>query len=334
MKQPTEQKSVQNRIIKYAQEIGWRCVAREESDARRGVGENYKSGPYYHDLLDFKLHELNSWLPENYKLPIFSFNINGNREMLLFLRGQSTAYDENEKRERNVVVIDFENPDKNVFEVTDEFTFSNGRYSNRQDIVFLINGIPVLEIECKNLTKLEGIDKALSQIRRYHNETPEIMAVEQLYLASEGIRLEYGVTWNTVRRNIFTWKGDKVGELENKVKTFFDISHVLNLIEKYIMFIEKDEELSKLVLREHQAAAVEVVLERALDENATRGLVWHTQGSGKTFTMIKTAELLFKSSKAEKPTVIMMLDRNELENQMEKNLKFAGLDSQIPRFAG
>ncbi|MFA5157739.1 MAG: HsdR family type I site-specific deoxyribonuclease [Patescibacteria group bacterium] len=327
MKQPTEQKSVQNRIIKYAQEIGWRCVAREESDARRGEGENYKSEPYYRDLLDFKLHELNVWLPENYKLPIFSSNINGNREILLFLRGQSTAYDEKEKRERNVVIIDFENLDKNVFEVTDEFSFSNGRYSNRQDIVFLINGIPVLEIECKNLTKLEGIDKALSQIRRYHIETPEIMAVEQLYLASEGIRLEYGATWNTIRRNIFTWKGDKVGELENKIKTFFNISHVLNLIEKYIMFIEKDEELSKLVLREHQALAVEAVLERALDENATRGLVWHTQGSGKTFTMIKTAELLFKSSKAEKPTVIMMLDRNELEDQMEKNLKFAGLEN-------
>ncbi len=93
------------------------------------------------------------------------------------------------------------------------------------------------------------------------------------------------------------------------------------------MFIEKDEELVKLVLREHQAQALEAVLERALKEEATKGLVWHTQGSGKTFTMIKTAELLFRSKEGDKPTVIMMLDRNELEDQMEKNLRASGLQN-------
>jgi len=91
------------------------------------------------------------------------------------------------------------------------------------------------------------------------------------------------------------------------------------------MFIEKDEQLVKLVLREHQANAVEATLARALTEDATRGLIWHTQGSGKTFTMIKTAELLFKSNVADKPTVIMMLDRNELEGQMEGNLTATGI---------
>ena len=101
----------------------------------------------------------------------------------------------------------------------------------------------------------------------------------------------------------------------------------MNLIEKYIMFIEKDEELIKIVLREHQANAIEAVLTRALRDEATRGLIWHTQGSGKTFTMIKTAELLFKSNEADKPTVIMMLDRNELEDQMEKNLQAAGMQN-------
>jgi len=56
----------------------------------------------------------------------------------------------------------------------------------------------------------------LDQIYRYHQESPELLAIEQGFVASEGMRLEYGVTWNTIRRNIFTWKGDKVGELENK----------------------------------------------------------------------------------------------------------------------
>lgn len=322
---PTELKSVQERIIKYAIEAGWRFVSREMSDKQRGDVVSYKCQPYYLAALMSKLREFNPWLPANYSIPILAPKIEGNRQMLLALRGQATAYDPVEKRERNVKVIDFENPERNFFEVTSEFSFSNGGYSNRQDIVFLINGIPVIDLECKNLTALEGVDKALDQIRRYHRESPELMVLEQAYLASEGMRLEYGVTWNIVRRNIFKWKGDKVGELENKIKSFFEIKHVLNLIEKYIMFIEKDEELTKLVLREHQANAVEAVLARALKDDATRGLVWHTQGSGKTFTMIKTAELLFKSNEADKPTVIMMLDRNELEGQMESNLMASGL---------
>jgi type I restriction enzyme R subunit len=322
---PTESKSVQNRIIKYSAELGWKYVPRIESDERRGGGDSYKTELFYRDILNTKLHEFNPWLPENYVLPIPAPRIEGNRQILLSLRGQSTAYDKVEKRERNISFIDFEHPENNLFEVTDEFSVSNGRYNNRQDIVYLINGVPIVDLECKNLITKEGIDKALDQIRRYHTESPELLAIEQTYLASEGMRLEYGVTWNTIRRNICTWKGDKVGELENKVKTFFDITHILNLIEKYIMFIEKDEQISKLVLREHQANAVEAVLTRAVKDDSTRGLIWHTQGSGKTFTMIKTAELLFRANEADKPTVILMLDRNELEGQMEGNLTAAGL---------
>lgn len=324
---PNEAQSVQERIIKYAVEMGWQFVSRKTSDARRGNEIEYESQPYYRDILTAKLQEFNPWLPANYVFPLPAPKIEGNRQVLLALRGQSTAYDKAEKRERNVQVVDFNNLNNNVFEVTNEFCFSNSRYTNRQDIVFLINGIPVIDLECKNLTTAEGVDKALDQIRRYHRESPELLVLEQGYLASEGMRLEYGVTWNTAKRNIFKWNGDKIGELENKIKTFFDRKHILNFIEKYIMFIERDEELTKIVLREHQANAVEAVLTRALKEEATKGLVWHTQGSGKTFTMIKTAELLFKSSEADKPTVIMMLDRNELEDQMEKNLSAAGMQN-------
>src|SRR3989339_1199576 len=165
---PTELKSVQERIIKYATEVGWHYVPRLVSDKRRGSEESYKNELYYHDILNSKLREFNPWLPVNYNFPTVSSKIDGNRQILLALRGQSTAYDEKEKRERNVMVVDFVNPDRNIFEVTDEFSISNNRYSNRQDIVFLINGIPVIDLECKNLITTEGVDKALDQIRRYH----------------------------------------------------------------------------------------------------------------------------------------------------------------------
>jgi type I site-specific restriction-modification system R (restriction) subunit len=95
---------------------------------------------------------------------------------------------------------------------------------------------------------------------------------------------------------------------------------VLAFLKDYIVFAEKDEELNKYILRQHQTGAVEATVGRALDPKRTRGLVWHTQGSGKTFTMIKAAEMLFRAPEADKPTVLLMIDRNELEDQMLKNL--------------
>ena len=83
--------------------------------------------------------------------------------------------------------------------------------------------------------------------------------------------------------------------------------------------------MNKYILRQHQTGAVDAAVGRALRPERTRGLVWHTQGSGKTFTMIKTAERLFREKVADKPTILLMIDRNELEDQMLKNLAALGL---------
>ena len=148
---------------------------------------------------------------------------------------------------------------------------------------------------------------------------------QQLFTATDAIGFSYGVSWNTVRRNIFNWKDGEVGKLETKVKSFCAIPQVLAFLKDYIVFAEKDEELNKYILRQHQTGAVEAAVGRALDPKRTRGLVWHTQGSGKTFTMIKAAERLFRAPGADKPTVLLMIDRNELEDQMLKNLAALGL---------
>ena len=191
--------------------------------------------------------------------------------------------------------------------------------------MFLINGIPVLVIECKNASKVEAVALGVDQIRRYHRETPELFVSQQMFTATDAIGFSYGVTWNTVRRNIFNWNDEEVGKLEAKVKSFCAIPQVLAFLKDYIVFAEKDEELNKYILRQHQTGAVERVVGRALEAQRSRGLVWHTQGSGKTFTMIKAAEMLFKAPEAEKPTVLLMIDRNELEDQMLKNLTALGI---------
>ena len=337
MPTPTEHKTVQARILEYAEDIGWTLVPRDTAERRRGFDpdESHKdrakgTSLFFDDLLDAKVREFNPLYaePEGALIGQFSHlhtNIYGNREFVDYLRNRGKFFDHEDNRERDLVLVDYDDPTRNVFEITEEWSFHNGYYGTREDVVFLINGIPVLVIECKNANKDEAIALGVDQIRRYHRETPELFVPEQLFTATDAIGFCYGVTWNTVRRNIFNWKDEEVGQLETKVKSFCTIPQVLVFLKDYIIFAEKDEELNKYILRQHQTGAVDATVKRALAPDRTRGLVWHTQGSGKTFTMIKTAERLFHAPAADKPTVLLMIDRNELEDQMLKNLAALGL---------
>ena len=337
MAKPGEHKTVQARFLGYAEAIGWTLVSREEAELRRGFDpevpptERAKNRSLFFDeLLDAKLREFNLRYVEAAGALLGAFrhlhtDIYGNREFVEHLRNRGKFFDHEEKRERDLILIDYDTPANNVYEVTEEWAFHNGHYSTREDVVFLINGIPVLVIECKNANKDEAIALGVDQIRRYHRETPELFVSQQLFTATDAIGFSYGVSWNTVRRNIFNWKDEEVGKLEVKVKSFCAIPQVLAFLKDYIVFAEKDEELNKYILRQHQTGAVEATVSRALDPKRTRGLVWHTQGSGKTFTMIKAAERLFRAPEADKPTVLLMIDRNELEDQMLKNLAALGL---------
>ena len=348
MPKPGEYKTVQARILKYAQEIGWSFVPRSEAEARRGFDPDGKTPQeqarnaslFFDDLLYAKVGEFNSRYREAEGALLGQFrhlhpSIYGNRDFVGYLRNSGKFFCDEENRELDLKLIDYGDllldPQKdkhrlgNVYEVTEEFYWHNGHFGTREDVVFLINGIPVLVIECKNADKNEGIALGIDQIRRYHVETPELFIPEQIFTATEAIGFSYGPTWNMVRRNIFNWKSDQIGQLEAKIKSFCAVNHLLRLLKDYIVFAEKDEELQKYILQQHQTTAVAHVVERAHDPKKRRGLVWHTQGSGKTFTMIKTAELLFKAPESEKPTILMMIDRNELEDQMLKNLDALGL---------
>jgi len=334
---PGEHKTVQARILGYAEEIGWTFVSRVEAEQRRGFdsgasGKDRSKGVslFFDDLLDARVRQFNPRYAEAEGALLGKFrhlhsDIYGNREFVEHLRNRGKFFDHEENRERDLMLIDYAQPDNNIYEVTEEFAFNNGHYGTREDVVFLINGIPVLVIECKNASKDEAIALGVDQIRRYHRETPELFVPEQVFTTTDAIGFSYGVSWNTVRRNIFNWKDEEVGKLEAKVKSFCAIPQVLGFLKDYIIFAEKDEELNKYILRQHQTGAAEQVVSRALDPERRRGLVWHTQGSGKTFTMIKAAEMLFKAPTADKPTVLLMIDRNELEDQMLKNLAALGL---------
>ena len=334
----SERSAVQEPMLKYADEIGWQSISPSEAMGMRG-GDT--AALYFADILKAQLLKLNTGIVDDSnrdeitrQLGLLNATLEGNQEALLWMRGEKSTFVASENRERNVTLIDFENPDNNLFHVTDEWEQQNAAHRNRADVVFLINGIPVAIVEAKNAGKSDGLALGVDQIRRYHSETPEMFTTAQLFGVTQLLDFFYGVTWNTSRKNLFNWKTDEaplirgVGGLnyEQKVKTFFNRDRFLKVLQQSIIFQSKDDQLTKIVLRQHQTRAVEKVIERVHDPNKRRGLVWHTQGSGKTLTMISIAARLLRGGKqTEKPTVLMVVDRNELESQLFRNITGYGI---------
>src|SRR5262249_29203800 len=147
-------------------------------------------------------------------------------------------------------------------------------------------------VEAKGARKPDALDAGLKQVRRYHRETPELVLEAQVFTITRLFDFAYGVTWNLDRKAVFNWKDEEQATFERKVKRFFGRERFLKVLSDWIIFFRRDDELRKIVLRQHQTRAVDRAVDRALDPDRTRGLVWHTQGSGKTFTMIKVAEEL------------------------------------------
>ena len=339
-----ERYSVQKPLIGYVREpsaeyvtsegkkvfinLGWGYVSPDEALRLRGGTTGFVFKELFINQMqalnpDFMNLELAEELIK--RLERIPPNIEGNLVAWEYIKGLKTVFVPDENRERNVRFIDTENIDRNVFQVTDEFSFTNGSKTIRPDVVFLINGVPIFLIETKAAHKIDGIAEALDQIRRYHRECPELLAILQLYALTHLIRYYYSVTWNTSVKGLFNWKEETVGDFEALVKTFFDKNRVVKLLTDFILFTRQDDELKKVVLRPHQMRAVEKLIERAKSTEKKRGLVWHTQGSGKTYTMIVTAQKIIENPIFESPTVIMLVDRNELESQLYGNLDAVGI---------
>ncbi len=323
----SEKSIVQDPLIKYASQIGWNYLSRDEAVVLRG-GE---AGLFFYDILKEKLIKLNKGIVNDEKaneiikkLENVKSSIEGNQEILQYLKGEKSVYSDKDKRELNIRFIDFEDIDNNEFHVTDEWQYTNGKFTNRGDVILLINGIPVIIAETKGANKREGIEEGIGQIRRYHAETPELMTSNQIFDVTHLLDFYYGVTWNLDRKGLFNWKDVEKGNFEKKVKSFFNRERVLQFLQDYIIFFKKDDVLSKIILRQHQTRAVEKIIDRSLDEKKKTGLIWHAQGSGKTFTMIVAAEKILQQPEFEKPTVIMLVDRNELESQLFRNLDAYG----------
>ena len=317
----SEAGTVQFPMVAHAAAIGWTPLKPEIAKQKRG-GE---AGVVFRDELEAALHKLNPWMSPDAirqvieRLEAIQATIEGNREMLAWLRGERQWYDDAEQRHRHVQIIDFDKPSENVFQVTWEWKLKPpARKGNRADVMFVVNGVPVCIVEHKNPKDGGAIDRGVTQLRRYELETPELLGTPQLFNVTHLLDYWYGVTWNANRRFMARWKQQPDESYKFAVQAFFEPTDFLRTLQHWILFYVESGETRKSILRQHQRAAVDKVLARCADDKKKRGLIWHTQGSGKTFTLLTGARLILEDkTRFQNATVILVVDRTELEGQLK-----------------
>jgi type I restriction enzyme R subunit len=309
-------------MVKHAVEMGWTPLTPGEAEAKR----HGRANMLFRDDLEEKLLEFNLWLNDVQARAIVDTidalppTIEGNREVLSWIRGERQWYDDVEKRHRPIHVIDFDNPSDNDFVVTWEWNIEPlARKGNRADVMFVVNGLPVALVEHKNPKDGGALDRAVKQLRRYELETPELLAAPQIFNVTHVLDYWYGVTWNANRRYISRWKQAPDEEYRFAVQSFFEPTDFLRTLEQWILFYVEDGETKKSVLREHQRRAIDKIVARCADASKNRGLIWHTQGSGKTFSLLTAARLILEDkTRFRNATVILVVDRIELEGQLRE----------------
>lgn len=266
----------------------------------------------------------------------------------LLLEGVPVEYrDGDEIKSDHVQLIDFQNVANNQFLVVNQFTIQGSKQLRRPDIIVFINGLPIAVIELKNPADINAdVWKAYDQLQTYKDEIPDLFVCNEALVVSDGLTARLGsltankerfLPWRTLRN-----EDDKPlleYELEKVVKGFFDRELLLDYLRYFILFEQDDGNTIKKIAGYHQfhavREAVRVTLiasapaaqEQISDQRATwgqevqpgcrkAGVVWHTQGSGKSITMCCYAGKLLQQPEMNNPTIVVVTDRNDLDGQL------------------
>jgi hypothetical protein len=205
-----------------------------------------------------------------------------------------------------VRLIDYENLDANDWWVTNQFSI-DGRSTRRPDIVLLINGIPIIVIEAKTASRSKpDWREGAKQLGMYAEEIDQLFYTNAYGVGVNETRMMYGVPGRRLQfwlqwRDPWPHEIDEYDEMKVSLYGLFDRSNLLDFIRHFIVFVTKDGKTEKVVVRYQQYLAVKDIVNRAtaltLPAEKRRGLIWHTQGSGKTLTMIYAARSLWEDPK-------------------------------------
>ena len=250
-----------------------------------------------------------------------------------------------------VKIVDFEHPQNNDFLAVNQLTVVNGDYTKRPDIVLFINGLPIVVIELKNSTnETVGVEDGYHQLETYKMRVPQLFTFNEVLITSDGINTKAGsLTANYDR--FMTWRS-KDGETESPsslasldvlIHGMLNSETLLDLIRYFVLFQDDGKgHISKILAAYHQYYAVNKAVDRALLASSGQGdgkggVIWHTQGSGKSLTMVFFSGKLIQM--LNNPTLVVVTDRNDLDNQLystfvkSKGRSGKGLLRQTPKQA-
>lgn len=350
-----EMSTSQRPVIEVLQKLGYKYIYEEENKKLR----NYiLTDVIFKDILAKKLNEINSYeyKGEKYKFSASTIGqaikdlnedlvtgLISTNEKIYDLLTLGKSYQENmvdgTKRSFDIKYIDFEHPENNDFYVTEEFSVlrMNGKDYARPDIVLFVNGIPLAVIECKDASV--PIIQAISQNIRNQKPDyiPQLFKFIQIVMAANKNETKYATcgtpdkfwsTWNeqyVERQNELLNKtviGRQVTKQDRDIISLFEKERFLELIKDFIIF----EAGKKKICRYQQYFAVKAMLERIkLDKKG--GVVWHTQGSGKSITMVYITKKLMEDKKIQNPQVVIVTDRVDLDKQIHKTFNRIGVEA-------
>jgi len=330
----TEQSLVEDYIIEKLRSSGWTFVPAEELER-----DDYKE-PLLIPSLTRALKRINEETnigDEEIRhvlneLRFVGTGSEGAKQILNLYKFGIPVKFEKEKVVRYVQLFDYETTCKNEFIVSRQVNY-DGMERIRTDIMLYVNGIPLVNIECKNPASLsESWFTAYKDIKYYENAVPELYKYVQIGVAAES-RAKYFpiVPWQEEVRT-HEWRE----ELKDSVDSMIGMlsgGTLLEIVKDFLFFRIEFGNATKVVTRYMQYRAAKKMVDRVLDnlagkEEKNKGLIWHWQGSGKTLTMIFAANKLYYMSQLGNPSIFFIVDRIDLEDQLYE--EFYALDIVEP----
>lgn len=228
-----------------------------------------------------------------------------------------------------VRVVDFDVPENNDWLVVNQLTVSEGGHNRRPDVVVFLNGLPIAVIELKNAASENAtIWNAFQQLQTYKQELPSLFVFNELLVISDGIEARIG-TLSSNKERFLPWRtidgealaSKTMSQLEVLIRGVFDKRRLLDLLRYFIVFEDDGDTAIKKVAGYHQFHAVARALDATISASRPQGdrrvgVVWHTQGSGKSLTMAFYAGRVVLHPAMQNPTLIVLTDRNDLDEQL------------------
>ncbi|MHA1259938.1 MAG: HsdR family type I site-specific deoxyribonuclease, partial [Candidatus Heimdallarchaeaceae archaeon] len=333
-----EKHLVEDYIIKQLEEKGWRFIPADalERDSLdepllipnlvRALGRINKESNIGDEEIKKSLNELK----------LAGTGIEGAKRILNFYKFGIPVKFEKEKVVKYVQLFDFRNIGNNEFIVSRQ-VYYYGRETIRTDILLYVNGIPLVNIECKNPIRVsESWHTAYKQIKDYEKLVPELYKYVQIGIAAESIAMYFPIVPWRDTATLHQWKEENKDSIDSTID-MLSREVLLDIIRNFIFFRIEHGEATKVLTRYMQYRAANKMVSRVIknlkgEEEKNKGLIWHWQGSGKTLTMIFAANKLFCEKKLENPTIFFIVDRIDLETQLYK--EFNSLDIVKPEIIG